>query len=222
MIGNSGNLRPFRGPVRFLGVLGGDTGCIIGSAAAAEDSGTPTGEVAKGCSWGLRWDGGGDVNPLLASGCDCFIGLRYNNGAAAADDRSTTSVPSSLSISERYSWSRSFWHCVSDFGSANQNASSSSPFERLRLRFLRDRWDWASSLSLLESTEPWFPKSSLSESQSPREHPLLHLLYVLGGVGSEAVEAERFRTLGLARETFPGDISISDSQFWEQFQIRKK
>jgi len=27
------------------------------------------------------------------------------------------------------------------------------------------------------------------------------------------VEAERFRTLGLGRETFPGDISISNSQY---------
>jgi len=101
MIGNSGNFKPLREPVRFLGVLGGDTGCIIGGAAVAEGSGTPTGEVAKGCSGGLRLDGGGDVNPLLASECDCFIGLRYNNGAAA-DERSTTSAPSLL-ISKRYS-----------------------------------------------------------------------------------------------------------------------
>ena len=50
MIGKPSDLKPFRGPVRFLGVLGSNTGCIIGSAAVAESSGTPTGKDAKDCS----------------------------------------------------------------------------------------------------------------------------------------------------------------------------
>jgi len=87
MIGNSGDLKPFRGPVRFFGVLGGDTGCDTRSTAVEEDSGTPTGKVAKACGWGLRWDGGGDANPLLASECDRFKGLRYNNGTT--DEKSS-------------------------------------------------------------------------------------------------------------------------------------
>jgi len=37
----------------------------------------------------------------------------------------------------------------------------------------------------------------------------LRLLCVLGGVGSEAVDAERFRTLWLGRGTSPGNISIA-------------
>jgi len=65
---------------------------------------------------------------------------------------------------------------------------------------------------VLKSAEPWFPRSSLSESQSLCEHPLLHLLYVLGGVGNEAVTAEHFRTLWLARERFHIHDSKNDSE----------
>jgi len=42
----------------------------------------------------------------------------------------------------------------------------------------------------------------------PCEHPLLHLLYILSGVGNEAVKAERFRTLLSAKERSP----IHDSE----------
>jgi len=83
---------------------------------------------------------------------------------------------------------------VSDFGPANQNTSS-SPFERLRLRFVRKLYSTVGILRLphLYLKAPGLvPKSSLSESQSPREHPLLHLLCILDGVGDEAVMVERF------------------------------
>ena len=46
---------------------------VMQGAAVAESSGAPTGEVAKGRSWGLQWDSGGD-SQLLVSECDCFIG----------------------------------------------------------------------------------------------------------------------------------------------------
>ena len=79
---------------------------------------------------------------------------------------------------------------VSGFGPANQNTSSSSPFERLRLRFVQ-LYAAVGILHLphlyLKALGLDFPKSPLSESQSQREYPLLHLLYVLGGVGNEAV-----------------------------------
>jgi len=76
---------------------------------------------------------------------------------------------------------------VSDFGPANQNTSS-SPFERLRLRFVRKLYASVGILRLPHlylKTLGLVPKSSLSESQLPREHPLLHLLCVLGGVDDE-------------------------------------
>ena len=44
----------------------------------------------------------------------------------------------------------------------------------------------------------------------PREHPLLHLLYILSGVGNEAVKAERFRTLLTAKERSPIHESEND------------
>ena len=113
----------------------------------------PKCEVARGHSWGLRWDGG-DVNLLLASECDCFI------GCSTATEQPMRGI------------SKSFWHSISDFGPADQNASLSSPFERLRLRFIRSYWNWMSSSSVLENPGPWFPESS---SEHPRfdERPQL-------------------------------------------------
>ena len=110
-------------------------------------------EVARGHSWGLRWDGG-DVNLLLASECDCFL------GCSTATEQPTRGI------------SKSFWHSISDFGPADQNASLSSPFERLRLRFIRSYWNWMSSSSVLENPGPRFPESS---SEHPRfdERPQL-------------------------------------------------
>ena len=40
------------------------------------------------------------------------------------------------------------------------NVSPSSLFERLRLRFMRNCWNSASSSSVLESAGPWFPEAS--------------------------------------------------------------
>ena len=136
----------------------------------------------------------GMAEALLASECDCFIDCDTTTEQLTKDQQ--RQFPP-----RRYQSSKSFWHSISDFGPANQNTSWSSPFERLHPRFIRNRRNSASPSSVLESAEPWFPRSSLSESQSLCEHPLLHLLYVLGGVGNEAVTAERFRTRRLARET---------------------
>ena len=44
----------------------------------------------------------------------------------------------------------------------------------------------------------------------PCEHPLLHLLYILSGVGNEAVKAERFRALLSAKERSPIHDSEND------------
>jgi len=130
---------------------------------------------------------GGDVNPLLASGCDRFIGC----------DTTTEQLTKNQQ--------HQFLPCR--YPSSNPSDILSPTFVLLTktllchhpLRdFIRNRWKSASSSSMLESAGPWFPKSSLSESQSLCKHPLLHLLYV---IGNEAVTAERFRALRLARET---------------------
>ena len=63
MIGKSGDLKFFVG--LFLSWV------VMQRVAVAEGSEIPTSEVARGRSWGLRWDRG-DVNPLLVSACDCF------------------------------------------------------------------------------------------------------------------------------------------------------
>ena len=159
------NLEPYRKSSDFKPFVSLSMSWVMEGAAVAENSGTPTGEVAKGRRWGLQWDGG-DVNPLLASECDCFIGCDTTTQQLMKGQQRqlTTSVPSSLPISERYSSSKSF---ISDFGPANQNASL------LRLRFIRNRWIWVSPSSVLENAEPWFPRSSLSEPQSSCEHSLV-------------------------------------------------
>ena len=72
----SGNMKPF--------VILSMSWVVMQGATVAESSGTPTGEVATGRSWGLWWDSGGNVNPLLAVWL--LHRLRYNNGAA--DERS--------------------------------------------------------------------------------------------------------------------------------------
>jgi len=117
-----------------------------------------------------------------------FHRLRYNNGAA--DERSAASVPSSSIF------------VVQILLSPTLVLLTKILLGHHPLRdFIRNRWNSASPSSVFESAGPWFPRPSLSESQSLCEHPLLHLLYVLGGVGNEAVTAERFRTRRLARET---------------------
>ena len=48
--------------------------CLVWLMQGVAVAEMPTGEVARGRSWGFQWDDGGDVNPLLASECDCFTG----------------------------------------------------------------------------------------------------------------------------------------------------
>ena len=67
---------------------------VMQGTTVAEGS---TGEVARGRIWGLRWDGEGDVNPLVASDYDWSI--------------CATALPS---LSK--SLIQIFWNCVYDFG----------------------------------------------------------------------------------------------------------
>ena len=74
---------------------------------------------------------------------------------------------------------------------------------------MRNCWNSASSSSVLESAGPLFPEASFTIIM-PCEHPLLHPLYILSGVGNEAVKAERFRTLLSAKERSPIHDSEND------------
>jgi hypothetical protein len=85
-----------------------------------------------------------------------------------------------------------------------QNASSSASFTSLVRRFLCALTaDSPASLSLAE-----LPKSVSSLSLEALEPPFLRFLCVLGGVGSEAVDAERLRGLGIWGKATGDESSI--------------
>jgi len=96
--------------------------------------------------------------------CDCFIDC----------DTTTEQLTKGqcLSISERYSWSKSLWYSISDFGPADQNASSLSPFEKLRQSlelgvFLICAWALVSQISALRVIVAMWA-SSLASPVCPR------------------------------------------------------
>jgi len=184
--------------------------CLVWLMQGVAVAEMPTGEVARGRSWGFQWDDGGDVNPLLASECDCFTGCDTTK-EQLTKDRQRQLPP---------------WY-PRDILDPNPS-DILSPTLVPKCFFVIALWETSSPLYkqllilgifLICAWESW---SLLS--QSPCEHPLLHLLYVLGGICSEAVKAKCFRVFRLARKRYPfqihdfeNDPSLERSRRWERW-----
>ena len=158
-------------------------------------------ELTLAMGWRRRWQ------PTTSLWMWLFHRLRYNNGAA--DERSATSVPS-LSI-----------FVIQILLSPTLVLLTKILLGHHPLRdFIRNRWNSASPSSVLESAGPWFPRPSLSELQSLCEHPLLHLLYVLGGVGNEDGRALQDTSVGEGNiHYFENDPSLERSRRCSHKQV---
>ena len=157
--------------------------------------GVEGGDVACGVTTAtFLCDGGGETG--ATSICACACKRRYRSGALDdvsffVDELEATPV----------------------LKSPSQNASSfaSAAFVSPILRFLFNAPLDSPSLSSSSLLNTTF--SSLSLSQDPLDLPLACLRCVLGGVGNDAVDADRFRGLGIEGNATGDESSIARGFF---------
>lgn len=166
-----------------FGVAGGEKVLGLGSTEPVAEAilidGGDTGIVD------LRCEGGGEASSTSPE----FWRRRYSSGATGGDESAVERV---FIVTDE-----AFWELpvspvpftAFDFESPSQKASSSLTFWGwVFLRFLMLPASSSSSLSSIT-------RSSLSLSHEPLDRPRPRFRYVLGGVGKDAVEAERLREL---------------------------
>ena len=84
MIGKPGHSKPFMSLSMSQ--------VVTQSTAAAQNPRIQTGKISRGHNQGLQWDGIGDINPLLASERDCFIGASILPSSSISPDPNPSEI----------------------------------------------------------------------------------------------------------------------------------